>query len=258
MGGMVAQELVLAEPELVRTLALGCTYCGGPGSSLRPAAVRSGWARRWPPATAPGPCGRRMRSTSRRRRQPTPELWERYQAIAAERAVAVQVIMAQAAACRSARHPRPPAGHHGPDARHPRLRRRADPGRERAPDRLADPGRPAGDLRRSRAPVLLGGARRLRGAAALPRRRPGLSELEIRSAGVTLAGERSGAEQGPAIVLLHGLTATRRYVVMGSDALRARRPSRVLAYDARGHGRSSPAPDARLRLRASRQRPRPR
>ena len=33
MGGMVAQELVLAEPELVRTVTLGCTYCGGPESS---------------------------------------------------------------------------------------------------------------------------------------------------------------------------------------------------------------------------------
>jgi 3-oxoadipate enol-lactonase len=34
MGGMIAQELVLAHPERVRTLALGCTYCGGEGSSL--------------------------------------------------------------------------------------------------------------------------------------------------------------------------------------------------------------------------------
>jgi len=44
----------------------------------------------------------------------------------------------------------------------------------------------------------------------------------------------------PAIVLLHGLTATRRYVVMGSNVLE-RAGHRVIAYDARGHGASDPA-----------------
>src|ERR1700694_4332024 len=39
MGGMVAQELALAHPERVRTLTLGCTYCGGPASSLTSAEV---------------------------------------------------------------------------------------------------------------------------------------------------------------------------------------------------------------------------
>ena len=44
-------------------------------------------------------------------------------------------------------------------------------------------------------------------------------------------------------MLLHGLTATRRYVVMGSKNLE-RGGHRVVAYDARGHGRSDrPAPE---------------
>jgi len=66
------------------------------------------------------------------------------------------------------------------------------------------------------------------------------SVLAVRSDGVVLSGEQSG--EGQAIVLAHGLSATRRYVVMGSRALE-RSGHRVIAYDARGHGRSSPAPE---------------
>ena len=66
------------------------------------------------------------------------------------------------------------------------------------------------------------------------------SEFDVRSGGVELAGEEVG--EGPPIVLLHGLTATRRYVLHGSVTL-ARRGYRLVSYDARGHGASSPAPE---------------
>jgi pimeloyl-ACP methyl ester carboxylesterase len=56
--------------------------------------------------------------------------------------------------------------------------------------------------------------------------------------GVRLSGEMRG--EGIPIVLLHGLSATRRYVVMGSRVLE-RSGHRTIAYDARGHGHSSPA-----------------
>ena len=67
-----------------------------------------------------------------------------------------------------------------------------------------------------------------------------MSEFTVERGGVALAGEEAG--DGLPVVLLHGLTATRRYVVMGSRALE-RSGHRVVLYDARGHGRSSPAPD---------------
>ena len=54
------------------------------------------------------------------------------------------------------------------------------------------------------------------------------------------AGEGSAA--APPLVLAHGLTATRRYVVHGSRALE-RAGHRIVAYDARGHGDSDPAGD---------------
>jgi pimeloyl-ACP methyl ester carboxylesterase len=60
----------------------------------------------------------------------------------------------------------------------------------------------------------------------------------VDSDGVSLAVFVDG--EGPAVVLLHGLTATHRYVVMGSSAL-PRAGFRTVSYDARGHGASSPA-----------------
>jgi pimeloyl-ACP methyl ester carboxylesterase len=98
MGGMIAQELALAHPELVRTLALGCTYCGGEGSSLASAEV-----------------GQRLfeAMSSGDRRLALGVAWEinvsaalagdedafaAFLAIAEQRAVAVNVVMAQAQA----------------------------------------------------------------------------------------------------------------------------------------------------------------
>ena len=69
-----------------------------------------------------------------------------------------------------------------------------------------------------------------------------MSERTVNRDGVELSVSDDG--EGPAVVLLHGLTATRRYVVMGSRALE-RSGHRVIAYDARGHGRSSPSADPR-------------
>src|SRR5215212_5547291 len=57
--------------------------------------------------------------------------------------------------------------------------------------------------------------------------------------GVHLSGERAGS--GVPLILLHGLTATRRYVLMGSRYL-ARAGAELIAYEVRGHGAASPAP----------------
>jgi pimeloyl-ACP methyl ester carboxylesterase len=57
--------------------------------------------------------------------------------------------------------------------------------------------------------------------------------------GLAIRGEAAGG--GPAIVLCHGITATRSSVVHGSRRLE-RDGHTVIAYDARGHGESDPAP----------------
>jgi pimeloyl-ACP methyl ester carboxylesterase len=62
--------------------------------------------------------------------------------------------------------------------------------------------------------------------------------FQVERDGVVLRGEQAG--DGPPIVLLHGLSATRRNVVQGSRHL-IKRGYRLIAYDARGHGVSSPA-----------------
>jgi 3-oxoadipate enol-lactonase len=100
MGGMVAQELALAHPERIRTLALGCTYCGGPGSSLtspevmqrlaagmssgdRALAVRTAWEVNVSPAYDAAHT----------------DVFETFREIGMTRAVPVPVILAQMQAC---------------------------------------------------------------------------------------------------------------------------------------------------------------
>jgi pimeloyl-ACP methyl ester carboxylesterase len=63
-------------------------------------------------------------------------------------------------------------------------------------------------------------------------------QFELNGASATLRGEQAG--DGDPVVLLHGLTATRRYVVMGSRYLPTH-GRRIVPYDARGHGESDPA-----------------
>ena len=75
--------------------------------------------------------------------------------------------------------------------------------------------------------------------ATAARPEPVLLRLEPEP-GLRLVGESAG--DGPPIVLLHGLTATRRNVVQGSRHLSSR-GFRLIGYDARGHGESGAAPD---------------
>ena len=66
------------------------------------------------------------------------------------------------------------------------------------------------------------------------------SSFQLSAGAPALAGERLG--EGPPVVLAHGVTATRRYVVHGSKAL-ARAGYAQISYDARAHGESPPAPE---------------
>ncbi len=112
MGGMVAQELALAHPDRIRTLTLGCSYCGGEGSALAvPAAMA-----RLTEAMMSGERERALRATWDINVTPTlaadQEAYARFLAIVARRAVAVPVILAQMQACAA----------HDTNARLPELR----------------------------------------------------------------------------------------------------------------------------------------
>ncbi len=95
LGGMVAQELALAHPKHIRTLTLGCTYCGGEGSALpsedvlrrlgegrasgdRESAIRASWEANVSPSFAADP-----------------DAWARFLGVGLRRRVAVTVIMEQ-------------------------------------------------------------------------------------------------------------------------------------------------------------------
>ncbi len=96
MGGMVAQELALAHPERVRTLALGCTYCGGEGSALIAPEV----GQRLFQAMSSGDRALALRTTWEINVSPEvaddEDAFAAFLAIAEQRAVALNVIMAQA------------------------------------------------------------------------------------------------------------------------------------------------------------------
>jgi pimeloyl-ACP methyl ester carboxylesterase len=71
----------------------------------------------------------------------------------------------------------------------------------------------------------------------------GRRELSVASpAGVRLAVTETGPRDGRAVVALHGITMSRDYVLMGSTELEEN-GYRVVAYDARGHGRSTAPKD---------------
>lgn len=64
--------------------------------------------------------------------------------------------------------------------------------------------------------------------------------FSVEGPGPRLEGEVVG--EGLPIVVLHGVTATRRYVLHGSSAL-VRQGFELISYDARAHGESEPAPE---------------
>jgi 3-oxoadipate enol-lactonase len=95
MGGMVAQELALAHPERIRTLALGGTYCGGKGSALMPEES----LRKLAEGASSGDRTRAVRAAWEVNVSPgfvnNEQAYARFLQIGRRRAVAIPVVMAQ-------------------------------------------------------------------------------------------------------------------------------------------------------------------
>ncbi|HST56430.1 MAG TPA: alpha/beta fold hydrolase [Solirubrobacteraceae bacterium] len=95
MGGMIAQELALNWPARVRSLVLGCSYCGGRGSSLATTEV----LRQLSDAMMSGDRERALRSAWSVNVCDTllhdESAFETFRAIGLQRPVAVPVVMAQ-------------------------------------------------------------------------------------------------------------------------------------------------------------------
>lgn len=99
MGSMIAQDLALAEPQLIDTLTLGCTYCGGPGSVHTSEAVLKSMGE----AIASGVPERMIRASWEANVSPAfaadEAAWERFLEISLRRRVSLEVIVAQTQAC---------------------------------------------------------------------------------------------------------------------------------------------------------------